>query len=382
MKKLYPHQAVVRVWRNLKMLSKVPTSHFGHASVMVTGDSVRTTDFDYPHMQNISFWPANATGLGNAFEDQPGDFTASSAEDKVSEMNNLTAIRLEVAFCRREKIDYPAAWDRALAEAGKAPLPSPRQGQKRYVDPSTGLTTLVPQKRYWLKDGTSAPIPLYSQSPQSKIFLPGLLIKGRSWGLNLTRMANWWIDFQETEPVYRAFSPNNNCVGVVFQALREGGAEAFVKIPKVRAYGEPLQAEQYARDLEKAFEQIERETAILRMDREVRYCNQNPIPANQLMDGLWTLANWKRASALGVLYRRSALIVEIDDLLERFFRLTWKYGFVEKYGLLVRLFRAVLRHRADKSDSKRSYAVAQLGSQILEVLEKTGFYDGYRPARA
>lgn len=382
MKKIYPNQAVIRVWRNLKMLGKVPTSHFGHASVTVMGYSVKTTDYDYPHMQNISFWPADGAGFGNAFKDQPGGGTPSSAEDKVAEMNYLTAIRLEVAVCRRESIAYPDTWNRALAEAGKAPLDAPRPGQRRAVDPSTGKAALIPGAYHWLRDGSQAPIPQYSQSPQAKIFLPGLFVKGRSWGLNLTRMADWWIDFQDSSPLYRAFSPKQNCVGIVFEALREGGAEALLKLPRVRAYGEPVQVEQYARALEYELLQMEGHTAFLRMDIQTSHLALKPVPGNQLIDGLWRPSYWKQASALGVMYRRSALIQEMDELLERFARLTWKYAFVEKYDVFVRLFRAVVRHRQDKSDSKRSESVAQLGTQILDILARTGFYDAYRPAHA
>jgi hypothetical protein len=62
--------------------------------------------------------------------------------------------------------------------------------------------------------------------------------------------------------------------------------------------------------------------------------------------------------------------------------LTWKYPFQERYDAFVKLFLAVVKHREDKQDSKRSEAVAQLGSQILEVLGGGRLYDGYRPMAA
>jgi hypothetical protein len=40
MKQVYAEQALARVWRNFKLLGKVPASHFGHASVTVRGQSV------------------------------------------------------------------------------------------------------------------------------------------------------------------------------------------------------------------------------------------------------------------------------------------------------------------------------------------------------
>ena len=41
---LCTEQAVIRTWRNIKTLGKVPTSHFGHAAVTVVGiDKKRAT---------------------------------------------------------------------------------------------------------------------------------------------------------------------------------------------------------------------------------------------------------------------------------------------------------------------------------------------------
>lgn len=382
MKMIYSQQAVVRVWRNLKMLGKVPTSHFGHAAVTVMGNCVKTTDFDNPHLQNISFWPGDGAGFHNAFSDQRAAFSPDSLNDKINEMNVLTAIRLEVAYCQKEGIVYPKEWNRLLREEGKKPLRTPLPGQKRLADSPQEEAALHNGTWYTLKDGTKVPIPVWSQSPQSKICLPGLYAKGKSWGLNTNRMGNWWIDFQKTKPEYRAFSPTHNCVGVAFEGMREGGAEAILPLPKIRSYGEPIQVEQYAQALDYELLRMEGETNFLRMDIQSNHLALKPVPVNQLIDGLWRPDFWKQASALGIMYRRSSLIQEIDLLLERFSRLTWKYGFVEKYDVFVRLFRAVVRHRQEKNDSKRSEAVAQLGNQILDILARTGFYDAYRPAHA
>jgi hypothetical protein len=381
-KMIYSQQAVVRVWRNLKMLGKVPTSHFGHAAVTVMGTCVKTTPGLDPYTQNISFWPGEGAGFHNAFSDQPGSFSPDSLNDKINEMNALTAIRLEVAYCRREGILYPKEWNRLLREEGKTPLPVPLTGQKRIADSPKGEAGFLEGAYYRLKDGTQVPVPAWSQSPQSKICLPGLRAAGKSWGLNTNRMGNWWIDFQKTNAQYRAFSPKHNCVGVALEGLREGGAAAILPLPKVRSYGEPIQVEQYAQALEYELNRLEGQTHFLDMDIRSCHLALKPVPVNQLMDGLWQPSHWKKASALGVMYRRSPLIQEMDGLLEQFARLTWKYAFVEKFDLFVRLFRAVVRHRQDKSDSKRSESVAQLGTQILDILARTGFYDDYKPAHA
>jgi hypothetical protein len=129
----YSEEAVVWVWRNLKVLGIMPTSHFGHAAVTVMGISVTTTDGDPPHMQHISFWPGTGgAGFHNAFSDLPSSFSDIPKQDRVNEMNKLTAIRLEVGYCRANHIIYPAEWDEALREANEAA-----------VKPQAGLEALA-----------------------------------------------------------------------------------------------------------------------------------------------------------------------------------------------------------------------------------------------
>jgi hypothetical protein len=383
MKIVYTEQALVRVWRNVKVLGKVPTSHFGHAAVTVSGLGVKTTDADEPHMQHISFWPGNGgASIRTAFKDAPGSFSDGSMGDRVSEMNKLTAIRLEVGYCKANGIGYPPEWDQALLEANKPPLPKPRQGQKQLLDPTTNMAVTNPQYTYRLTNGTEVLVPMYSQSPQAKFFLPGLRAKGAHWGLNTTRMADWWIGFQQKNPQYRAFSAENNCVGIALQGLAEGGATAIAKPPAVRFYGEPVQVETYARELEQQFLHLEGLTRLLEVSIKSNRLAQKAVSPDQLGDGIWTLDQWKKASALGIMYQRSGTIQEIDHHLNTFQRLTWKYAFQERYDAFVKLFLTVVKHREEKQDSKRSEAIAQLGSQILDVLAGGRFYDGYRPMAA
>ena len=360
------------------MLGKVPTSHFGHASITVAGMNVKTTeDSPAPHTQHISFWPGDGgAGFHNAFRDLPASFGDDNASDRVAEMNKLTSIRLEVAYCQAHAISYPPEWDEALREVNKAPLPTPRPGQKQVLDPDTNRAMTDPDYTYKLKNGKKILVPAYSQSPQVKFYLPGLRAKGRSWGLNTNRMADWWINFRKTNPPYRAWSPENNCVGIAFQGLREGGADAIVKLPPVRMYGEPTEVEAYARELERQLIHLEGAAHSLYMNIGSNHLAQKPVPLPQLSDGIWTSDAWKQASALGLMYQRSGAIRDIDDNLASFHKYTWKYAFPERYDAFVKLFLSVLKHREEKSDSKRSEAVAQLGTQILAVLKSSRFYDG------
>jgi hypothetical protein len=223
---------------------------------------------------------------------------------------------------------------------------------------------------------------MYSQSPQIKFYLPGLRAKGARWGLNTTRMADSWIGFQKDNPQYRAFSAQNNCVGIALQGLTEGGASAIVKPPTVRFYGEPVQVETYARELEQQF------ASDGRLDQSPR--SQHPEPSPGAKAGSSRSARrWdmdvrpmEKASALGIMYQRSGTIQEIDRQLDVFQRATWKYAFLERYDAFVKLFLAVVKHREEKGESKRSEAVAQLGSQILDELAGGRFYDGYKPMAA
>jgi hypothetical protein len=383
MKIVYTEQALVRVWRNVKVLGKVPTSHFGHAAVTVFGSGVKTTDADEPHMQHISFWPGNGgASIGTAFQDTTARFSDGSMGDRVSEMNKLTAIRLEVGYCKANGIGYPSGWDQALLEANKPPLAKPGQGQKQLLDPTTNMAATDASYTYRLRNGAEVPVPIYSQSPQAKFFLPGLRAKGAHWGLNTTRMADWWIGFQKTNAQYRAFSAENNCVGVALQGLAAGGASAIAKPPAVRFYGQPVQVEAYARELEQQFAHLQGLTRVLDVSIRSHHLALKPVSPDQLGDGIWRLDPWKKASALGILYQRSGTIQEIDQQLDMFQKLTWKYAFLERYDAFVKLFLAVVKHREEKQDSKRSEAVAQLGSQILDVLAGGRFYDGYKPMAA
>lgn len=363
MKEVYTQQAVVRVWRNLKVLGNVPTTHFGHASVTVTGTTVPE------RKQHISFWPKDGveSRLG-AFRRQEGDSTSTASMDREIEMNPLTAIRLEVGYCKTHSIDYPKQWDEILHMSHKSPLPAPRTGQKRLDD---GFGNVVTEDR----DGLT--VPLYSQSPQTKFFLPGLAADGRLWGLNLTRMGNWWKEFMKTAPIYQAFG-KNNCAGVALRGLQAGGSDAIIKCPKIRVYGEPVQVEHYAGELSIQFDRLESWAQALDSDVQQAITSGQvrilDVPSHNLKDGLWTVDAWTDASALGVLYRRSDTLRQIDESLTRFHQVTWKDAFVERYETFVQLFLNIVKHRQDKAESKRSDAVVRLAGQMLTILKNHRFY--------
>ncbi len=180
-------------------------------------------------------------------------------------------------------------------------------------------------------------------------------------------------------PQYCALSKKKNCVGVALQGLIEGGAASIVKPPTFKTYAEPVQLEKYAKELQKRFLELEGMTRMLDAGIRSDHLAQKAPYGFELNDGIWRLDVWKRESALGFIHTRSALISEIDRNVAAFERLTWKDNFVERYDALMNIFIGVVRHRQEKSDSKRAEAVATLGKQVLAVLDKHGFYYGFKP---
>jgi hypothetical protein len=355
MAKQYTNQVTVRVWRNVKRYGTLPTSHFGHAAVVLRGAFVPRD-----HLQ-ISFWPRDGAGLGRtALRKQPGAFTERAFDDKWSEMNRLTALRLEVGYRQREGIDVPPEWVEALRDLGRAPLAQARPGQTRLDDVDD--------------DG----FPMWSQSPETKFALPGLGSRPRHWGLSITQVKKWWEAFSASHPTYQALS-FQNCAGVALMALRAGGADAFVPLPHVHIYAEPVQVEHYAQRLQVELDHLEARSAALDQDIRAALASGALRPAmlaGDQRDGLWTVEEWKRRSALGPLQPRSAGIRAIDEALATYHALDWRRAYTSKYYALVQVFRGVTAHRQQKADSARSTAVLTMGLHVLALLRAPGPHYG------
>lgn len=367
MAKVYSNQLTVRVWRNIKTLGGLPSSHFGHASLTMSGMFLPGSPEDGRRRVQISFWPAESAGIGMSGIRKQGGLTSDySYEDKVSEMNRLTALRLEVGYRDDNGIPVPKSWRTRLANYGKTPLSTPRDGQRRLGFTSEGTDSNDENDLGW---------PLWSQSPEVKVPLPGFMVKGRLWGLSIPRINRWWTTFKAQAPQYQALS-RQNCAGVVLMALKEGGAEAFVAAPSVHVYAEPIQVEQYARLLEMQLERYETWSADL--DTQIRSAlaagTITPAMLSGSEDGLWTVERWKGLSSLGPLQPRSSVIRAIDDALVRYHAAEWKVGYLQKYKALSDVFLNVCIHRQQKPKSERSAAVLGLGLQVLAYLRAPGPY--------
>lgn len=370
MNKTFKNQVTVRIWRNIKTLGGLPTGHFGHASVTLAGMFVPCADDGKRRLQ-ISFWPgAGGAGIGlSGVRKTQGQFTEAAWQDKGNEMSKLTALRLEVGYCKAEGIPYPDYWDTELLSNGRSPIARghERPGQKRSVDEDGDLRGYIDEK--------GQAMPLWSQSPETKIALPGFMLAPRLWGLSISRMNKWWGSFKATQPKYQALS-FQNCAGVALMALREGGSEAYVELPQVHLYAEPTQVEQYARLVELQIGRME--TWAQELDAEIRDAAARRIVTPELIAdyvpepegqrGLWSVQRWKQLSALGPLQPRSATIRAIDEALDVFHRTNWKDSYRSKWWSLSQVFQKIVLHRQQKADSARSAAVLGLGQQVLQML--------------
>jgi hypothetical protein len=345
----YKDQITVRVWRNVKTLGKIPTSHFGHAAVTISGSKVPGLK------QHISFWPGDGASKGSAIQKQAGDWTTCTGQDKLGEMNDLTALRLEVGYCQKHSIPYPSKYDDYLKNASKSPISTPRPGQNRLA---------VTDANGW---------PLWSQSAETKVALPGIGCGARLWGLSTRRMGLWWQKFQASAPYYQALG-KQNCAGVALMGLKEGGSEAFVPCPNIKIYGEPVQVEQYAKTLALQLNRLEDWAKDLEADIAQAVTGNKlwAAPGGPPADGLWDFKRWKDESALGPLQPRSATIREVDEAVVKYHAANWSDKFSERYAALVQAFIVIVKHRQEKPDSQRLRAILRLGAQILAILRNPG----------
>ena len=343
----FKEQATVRVWRNVKTLGKVPTSHFGHAAVTIKGAKVNVVGYK----NHISFWPGDYASKGNAIFKQTGDFNDELKDDKISEMNQLTALRLEVGYRQANGMYCPPKYIAWLTHFEKTPITSPRPGQK------------------WLDEVDSKGWPLWSQSADEKVALPGTDCGDRLWGLSICHMNDWWENFKNSGPQYQALG-RQNCAGVALDALKEGGSEAFLPCPYIKAYTEPTQVEDYAKRLRNKLNEMENLSTQLDDDIKQAVMSNNlwAAPGDPPADGIWELDKWKRESALGTFQVRSSTIRQIDNAVARFHEANWTDQFTKRYTALVQAFLGVVKHREEKADSGRSRAVLRLGAQILAIV--------------
>jgi len=344
---------VVHIWRNVKKMGFMPTSHFGHAAVKIKNAAIPGG------VEYVSFWPADGASKGkSAFKKQGAAFQANYKDDAGDEMQKLTAFRLEVGFRKANNVPYPAEWDQTLAQFGKAPITNPRPGQVRDHE-SAKLRDLDDEDVIYD----------WRQSAESKVSIPAMGAGGSTFGLSPVAAYNWWRGFKVSAPKYQALG-FQNCAGVALMCLKAGGSEAFLKLPSVTVYTEPVQVERYANDLLLQINRFNDNAVTLRNDVSNMVATKGyaPTDASELVNGFWPVEVWKKKSALGPLQPRSATIKAIDEALARVHRSLGGTDLVAMNKGVCDLFAHIVHHRNEKADSKRSEAVVRLGHQVLMML--------------
>lgn len=344
---------VVHVWRNVKKMGFMPTGHFGHAAVKIKGDGVPGG------VVYVSFWPKDGAGKGkSAFKKQGAAYGTDHKDDAADEMNKLTAFRLEVGYRQMNNIPYPSDWDAALREMGKSAIVNPRRGQVR--DHTSANTRDLADDDVIFD---------WRQSAEVKIKIPGAGAGDEPFGLLMNPAVVWWNQFKLSQPHYKALG-YQNCAGVALMCLQAAGSEAFLKLPKVTVYSEPVQVEKYANELVIQINRFNDNAKTLRADvsRMVATKGYAPTDVSELANGLWPVEVWKKKSALGPLQPRSSTIRAIDDALGRVHAMQGKGDALGWYKGLCDLFANIVHHRSEKSDSKRSEAVIRLAHQVLVLI--------------
>jgi hypothetical protein len=324
----FSEEVTVIVWRNISRLGFIPTGHFGHAALMLRGQSRNLGQGEYDY---ISWWPKDGAGKDNAFTEQRGQSSSTYKEDMIDELSDRAAEALEEGRFQ------------------------PRGGQTRVQ---------FGNREFW---GVHA---------DAVNGVPAVRAANQLFGLDMKRMWDWFLDYRYNKGNwgrYKLASKTQSCSGVAAVALVEGGGEAFAKAPTARIYMEPRQVDEYGAALRKAIVDFNRRVmafegpALQLLNREANVGLHGGVTGFYSLGDLWDMATWKRQSGVGGSMRSSA-VRKIDKRLTEYWRGTWDLNFKEKYTALVRVLEAVMEHRRSKPHSERALPVAQLGLQAIEVV--------------
>jgi hypothetical protein len=342
---VFTREATVNIWRNHTNRIGLPTSHFGHAAIALHRQGVGD--------EYVSWWPGEGAGMKDAFRMQQGTTTGSYQGDALSEMNPLTAIRLEVGYLQGLGQPVPAYFTNALAAHNRGAIAMARATQQRLGDP--------------VDNGDGTLTPLWAQNCDAHMNLPGLGAHGRTWGLSINNMERWWADWNVPARRYQLASKTHSCAGAAAQGLAAGGAEAYVKRPSVWIYMAPNDILDWANSIRHEVDSLD--AGALAMNADVlQALIANPAARNVL----WDVAEWKRRSAVSWSIRRGP-VSTIDAELAKYHELSWAADeFTERLACAVKIFRAIIKYRRDNPDGRRNQAMCVLAGQILRVVRDSG----------
>jgi hypothetical protein len=324
----YHEEATVLVWRNINRLKFIPTSHFGHAAVMLRGPASGANRGEYKY---ISWWPGEGAGKKDAVRDQAGFASNNFQADMISELS-----------------------------------PNARTGlQEGRFAPRTGQV----ETDYANDNGDV----LWGQMPDVCISVPGINRTDSEFGLSQRRMYEWYEAYQKNNGTYRLASTKSSCAGVAAAALVEGGAEAFAKAPTGVIYLEPKQVETFAQDIRQKIVSLNQRAALFELDcrkvvsDHIRDMKGVGVTGRAPSRDLWDHATWLRQSEVKGSVRSSDLRI-IDTALKEYHNHDWKDGFKEKYKSYINVLTGLMDHAQKKPVSERSLPRAQLGVQVFDVL--------------
>lgn len=322
---LFPNEATAVIWRD-KKVGPFPTSHFGHAAVLLRGSMFATPEY-------VSWWPADGASIWDALKKQAG----WHGDDYADDMKDEIAERAQ----------------RGLA----AGTMSPRAGQF--------------ETRYGWGNSSNAQVSIPGICGiRSPFGLPGPAEAAarQPFGLSLASMANYWRSFKNNGGKYKLASKTMSCAGVSIESLKAGGGELFAKTPYLGLYASPSNVEDWARTLQREILKFNRE-AVAFYDRAIQSQRSDASAPRTLHRQIWTVDQWKQASSMD--YKiRSNHIKKIDERLAKYHRAATNTGSLYRYQLMVEMMRLLVEHQKLKPNSGRKKAVLMLGRQIVEVTNR------------
>lgn len=192
------------------------------------------------------------------------------------------------------------------------------------------------------------------------------------FGINVDTIARWWKHLLSLPPGhprrrYGMFSTEQNCCGVVVQALLKGGLGAYVDPPENFIY-------QGARTLlswvRRAVDEINK---MNQESQKVAIMIQGMPPLLPQEVRMPTLDEWKSMSSLKKWYqfgRRIEQVARIDTLIPKYHQAVAQNDSKEMLRNLVEIHAQVFSHLVLKPDSNRREGVMKLGQIVRALLQK------------
>jgi hypothetical protein len=313
-----PRAVQVHIWKNaVGPLGIAKPQHPGHAAMQVYENR--------EVVRYVSWWPGEGAGKGNKLNKQDAHQMNRLSTDGWNEISKKT----------EEKLNAPD---------GKA-----RPGQYRHRGFINRVGELITGG--WM------------QLPQDSVSIPGLGAPSVTWGLHLPSIATWWDAWSQHQK-YVMMSTSNNCAGAVALALKEGGAECYLKEPATWLYISPLKVDEWAHGLQDRLRELDRHFAAIAEKVE----RTKPVPGLPTSSPIPSKDDWVKYSALKN-SSRSSYLRAIDDALGELNKHQKIDGFsVERQRCMVTLVEAIHTHVVTQPASERNGFVLSLAGRILNCI--------------